>query len=167
MKRKRCVLVTNLSQVLVGSIRVNAHALLLQDNADDADGSRYRARMFGVNAYQELGDIFYLPSIDYTYEVDPVPDWVASMGARVLSTKGTLTVHPPADQDAQVVIKLDCGSIDGRAIDFERHEVTPETIGRLWARLEAKVAHYWHAPYISIPRKCSIDEWQRATRGAL
>jgi hypothetical protein len=164
----RCGLITNLGAVTIGDIRTYTHALLLIDTkgCDMARNGRFAARGFATEAGEPTFDM-RLPSIDYTFELEPVPDFIKNTGGQVLSTRGTLHVkNTGGDPINDVSMVLACGSFDGRPIDFETF-AGDDRDGRfypsLWNRLQAKVAHYWDAPYIMLRRQARIEE----VRGAL
>lgn len=165
----RCVLITNLGDVTIGDIRTYTHALLLTDNEgrDMGRNGRFAARGFATEAGEPTFDM-RLPSIDYTFELEPVPDHIKAMGGQVLSMRGTLRVkNTGGDPIGDVSIGLTSGSLlDGRPIDFETFagdDRSPRFYTSIWNRLQAKVAHYWDAPYIMLRQQARIEQ----VRGAL
>lgn len=161
---KRCVLITNLGGVNIGPVRTWAHALLLVENSD-GHGPRFVARGFGVEAGFELFTMS-IPSLLYSFTPEPPPKWATDMGAKLLSTHGTLRIRRE-DRDEYhtdtVEMTLDCNSLDGREIHFESIE-KPDVM-RLWRVLHARVVHYWHAPYMVVGRQIPIGLAREVTAG--
>lgn len=180
------ILITNLSGVNIDDVRINAHALLLEDEGPpirnrSATGPRYRLRGFGV----EAGEVMFgmrLPSVEYVFERDPTPDIVARLGGDVLSTHGTLRVvdehccyaankaathEDDYDPCSCAVLHLDCDSQDGQAISFERFECedadTERMYRAIWARLHANACHYRRAPFTPIRSMVATDLARRGT----
>lgn len=163
---KRCVLITNLGGVNIGPVRTWAHALLLVENDPNvSSGPRFVARGFGVEASNELFTM-EIPSLLYTFTPEPPPPWATGMGAKLLSTHGTLRIRRE-DRDEihtdTVEMTLDCNSLDGREIHFESIEKPDVT--RLWRVLHARVVHFWHAPFMVVGRQIPIALAREVTAG--
>lgn len=166
---ERIVLITNIAGVNVFDVRLHAHAVILQDKGNADDGPRYRCRGFHTHATLPIFDML-IPSLEYDFEREPSPPWIGELGGRVLSTHGRLRIRREGIagwvHDGIVEMILDCRSQDGQEIDFEHIEGDPardrEFFPRLWARLHAKVAHYWREDTMPVVDRVRVELIRRA-----
>lgn len=130
--KSKYVLITNLSYVIIGDVRTDTHALLLEEWEEQLGGkyARRRVRGFGTDATWPVFDL-HVSSVGYE-----------------LTVKGKGHVILQIDNGPRLDLSV---SDQDRPIDVLTF--APGTdIEEVWEALPWKVASYWWPSYTNMPR---------------
>jgi hypothetical protein len=145
-------LITNLSYVILPSVRTFCHALLLEEGPagflSGMKGTRRQMRGFGPNGAWPVFDID-VSSIEFTLVDAMSQDMIMSHDGsiRPLSTGAIMKLKDGPELSLLV-------SDHEQSISIERFK---DDITEVWQHLPQKVAQFWRAPYFPVLRYVPVE----------